>query len=150
VSMLTTEIKDWIGHTEAPITVEVSRREIVKYAIATEQVRPEYLSGDEAPPMFIFGLFRPILPMVRLGPDGLPPPGAMPELPLKRIMAGGTKMTVHRPMRAGDVLTGTRTLTDIFEKEGRQGPLIFLVSTLSVVDATGASVMDETGTRIAR
>jgi 3-methylfumaryl-CoA hydratase len=150
VSLLTPEIKDWIGHAEPLMTVEVSRREIIKYAIATEQTRPAYLAGDEAPPMFVFGLFRPLVPMDTLGPDGLPPPGAMPDLPLKRIMAGGTKMTIHRPMRPGDVLLGTRTLTDIFEKDGRQGPLIFLVNTLSVVDRDGEPVMDEIGTRIAR
>ena len=40
-----------------------SRRDIVRYAIATEQVQQKYLDGDEAPPMFVFNLFgvpRPI------------------------------------------------------------------------------------------
>ena len=126
MSLLTPEIKSWIGRSEPPMTAEVSRREIIKYAIATEQVRPAYRDGDEAPPMFVFGLFRPLVPMDTLGPDGLAPTAAMPELPLKRIMAGGTKMIIHRPIRPGQTLIGTRTLTDIFDKEGRQGPLNLL------------------------
>ncbi|MBM4204612.1 MAG: MaoC family dehydratase, partial [Gammaproteobacteria bacterium] len=50
--MLTAEHKAWIGREEAPVHVEVSRRDIIKYAIATEQTQPKYLAGDEAPPMF--------------------------------------------------------------------------------------------------
>ena len=150
MSLLTPEIKSWIGHSEPPITVEVSRREIVKYAVATEQVRQVYLDGDEAPPMFAFGLFRPVVPLDALGPDGLPLMTAMPELPLKRIMAGGTRLTIHRPVRPGQTLVGTRFITDIFEKEGRQGPLIFVVTELGVTTAAGEPVMAETQTRIAR
>ena len=148
--LLTPEIKRWIGHSEPPVTSEVSRREIQKYAIATEQVREEYLSGEEAPPMFVFGLFRAMVPIDDLGPDGIAPPSGLPELPLKRIMAGGTKMNIHRPIRGGETLVGTRVLVDIFEKEGRQGPLIFMVNELRVTTEDGEPVMDEIQTRIAR
>ncbi len=150
MSLLSPEIKSWIGRAEPAMTVEVSRREIVKYAVATEQVRPAYLDGDEAPPMFVFGLFRPVVPMDTLGPDGLAPTAAMPELPLKRIMAGGTKMIIHAPIRPGETLIGTRTLIDIFEKEGKQGRLIFLVHELRVTTQAGEPVMEEIQTRIAR
>ncbi len=150
MSMLTPEIKSWIGHREQPITVEVSRRDIIKYAIATEQVRQVYLDGDEAPPMFAYGLFRPVVPLDALGPDGLPPTGATPDLPLKRMMAGGTKLTIHRPIRSGETLVGTRTIVDIFEKEGRQGPLIFLLVELRVITEDGEPVLEEIQTRIAR
>tara|TARA_A100001037_G_scaffold279376_1_gene281159 strand:- start:874 stop:1326 length:453 start_codon:yes stop_codon:yes gene_type:complete len=150
MTLLTPDIKQWIGHAEPSITVEVSRREIQKYAVATEQVRETYLRGDEAPPMFVFGLFRPMIPMSSLGPDGLAPPSGLPELPLKRIMAGGTKMRIHRPIRGGETLVGTRVLADIFEKEGRQGPLIFMVTELRVTTETGEPVMEEIQTRIAR
>jgi len=150
MALLTPDIKAWIGRSEPPVRVEVTRREIVKYAIATEQVRACYLQGDEAPPMFVFGLFRPVVPIDALGPDGIAPAGSMPELPLKRIMAGGTKMRIHRPIRPGESVVGTRTLVDITEKEGRQGPLIFMVSELRVATADGEPLMDEIMTRIAR
>ncbi len=148
--LLTPEIRSWIGHREPPVTVEVSRRDIVKYAIATEQTRRAYLDGDEAPPMFAFGLFRPVTPLDALGPDGLPPAAAMPELPLKRTMAGGIRLTVHRPVRPGDTLVGVRAIADIFEKEGRRGPLIFVVTELAIATGAGAPVMEETLTRIVR
>ena len=150
MTLLTPDIKSWIGHSEPPITVEVNRRDIIKYAIATEQVRQAYLDGDEAPPMFAFGLFRPVVPLDALGPDGLAPMGPMPDLPLKRIMAGGIRMTIHLPIRPGQTLVGTRSFADIFEKEGKQGHLIFLVNELRVTTEAGEPVMEEMQTRIAR
>lgn len=150
MSLLTPEITAWIGRSEEPLTVTVSRRDIVKYAIATEQTRRAFRDGDEAPPMFVSSLFRPVVPMHRLGADGLPPSTAAPELPLKRRMAGGYRLIVHRTVHPGDTLTGVRVLADIYEKQGRQGPLIFLVNELTVTDADGRPVLNETQTRIAR
>lgn len=150
VGMVDDAAKAWIGRTQPPVTVEVTRRDIQKYAIATEQRQQKYLDGDEAPPMFLFGLLRPVVPMEQLGPDGIAQDGFLPELPLKRVMAGGTQMKFHRPMAPGDVLTATRTLADIREKAGSTGPLIFIDYHLIVVDADGAPVVEETTTRIIR
>lgn len=144
------EARAWIGRSQPPVTVEATRRDIQKYSVATEQRRQKYLDGDEAPPMFLFGLLRPIVPLNQLGPDGIANDAFLPDLPLKRVMAGGVKMTFHRPIRAGDVLTATRTLSDIQEKQGSTGPLIFLTYDLNVVDAAGAPVVDERTTRIVR
>ena len=150
MSLLTADILSWIGYTEPPMTVEVCRREIIKYALATEQQRQSYLDGDEAPPMFVFNLFRPLVPMDALAADGLPPTGAMPSLPLARRMAGGMRLVIHKRVRCQQVLTGVRRIADIFEKNGRQGPLIFLVNELRVVSADDDLVMQAQQTRIAR
>jgi hypothetical protein len=48
MTLLTEEHRRWIGHEDPPVTVEVSRRDIVKYAIATGQLQEKYLRGDEA------------------------------------------------------------------------------------------------------
>lgn len=149
--LLTDEHRAWIGQASTPITVEVSRRDIVRYAIATEQVLQRYLDGDEAPPMFIFNLFGVPRPISELRADGLPRgTGGGPKLPLARVMAGGTEMRLHRPIRPGDVLTGTSRIVDMYEKQGSQGPLIFTVRELRVTDADGAPVLEEIQTSIAR
>ena len=150
-SFLTDEHRAWIGREDAPIQVEVSRRDIVKYSIATEQVLERYLSGDEAPPMFIFNLFGALRPIAELRPDGLQRGrGAGPKLPLQRVMAGGTELIQHRPIRPGDSLTGTHRIVDMYEKQGSQGPLIFTVRSLRVTDADGEPVLEEIQTSIAR
>lgn len=149
-SLLTDEHRAWIGRAEAPVEVEISRRDIVKYSIATEQIQEKYLQGEEAPPMFVFNLFRPLHPLDRLRPDGLPGEAGGPELPLQRVMAGGTEIRCHRPIRPGDRLVGRWSITDMFEKQGSTGPLIFIVSTLEVTTADGEPVLEEIQTRIAR
>jgi 3-methylfumaryl-CoA hydratase len=150
-TLLTAEHKAWIGREEAPVHVEVSRRDIIKYAIATEQTLPQYLAGDEAPPMFIFNLFGPMRQVSEMRHDGLPRgTGSGPRLPLQRVMAGGTELIISRPIRPGDRLTGVQRIVDMYEKEGSQGPLIFTVRSLQVTDADGQPVLEEIQTAIAR
>ncbi len=148
--LLTPEILAAIGQAEPPMRVEVTRREIMKYAVATEQRLEKYLRGDEAPPMFVFGAFRDVVPLAELGPDGIARSSAMPELPLKRVMAGGFRFQYSRPIRPGDVLVSTRVLADIHEKQGASGPLIFLVYERRVATEAGEPVLTETQTRIVR
>ncbi len=148
--LITPEIRAWIGRSDTPQRIEVKRRDIVKYAIATEQRLDKYRSGDEAPPMFLFGADQPIVALDELGPDGLRSDPLLPELPLKRVMAGGIRQRYHRPIKPGDVLLIKRTITDIYEKRGSTGPLIFVVCDISVTTEDGTLVLVETQTKIVR
>ena len=151
MTLLTEEHTAWIGSTEPPVRVEISRRDIQKYAAATEQQQQRFLDGDEAPPMFIFNLFSDIPQLGDLRSDGLARGRrGGPGLPLKRVMAGGTEIRQHRPIRPGDELTGTRMITDMYEKQGSSGPLIFTVRQLTITDADGELVMEEIQTSINR
>jgi len=93
---------------------------------------------------------RRIGPIDELGPDGIPSASLLPDLPLKRVMAGGTKTRYFRSVKPGDVLVATRSFADIFEKQGAQGPLIFLVYKLDVRTEAGEPVIEELQTRIVR
>jgi 3-methylfumaryl-CoA hydratase len=148
--LITPEIRAWVGRVEPTPRVEVTRRDIIKYAVATGQRQAKYLRGDEAPPMFLWGALRAVVPIDALGPDGLPPSSMLPELPLKRVMAGGTKTRYTRPVKPGDVLVGKRTLSDIYSKQGSSGPLIFVVVETQVETEAGEPIMRETQTRIVR
>ena len=88
-NLLTLEIKDWIGRSDTPVRLDVSRRDIQKYAIATEQRVEKYQRGDEAPPMFLFNAHSPLVGLDQLRSDGLTVDALLPDLPLKRVMAGG-------------------------------------------------------------
>jgi hydroxyacyl-ACP dehydratase HTD2-like protein with hotdog domain len=148
--LLTEELLGHIGRQGPPRTETVDRRDLRKYAIATGQRLAKYVDGDEAPPMYHVALFWDVVPLAELSPDGVSIDKLLPRFPLERAMAGGLKIDYHKPIRAGDVLTATRTLTDIYEKEGRSGPLIFYEVVMEVVDAEGAPVLTETTTRILR
>ena len=150
MSLISDEARSMTGASDPPLRIEVSRRDIVKYSVATEQKLEKYLNGDEAPPMFMFGAVRQIVPIDELGPDGIAAGSLKPELPVKRVMAGGTKTRYFRPVKPGDVLVATRSLTDMYEKSGSQGPLVFLVYKLEVKTEAGEPVMEEIQTRIVR
>ena len=42
MTLISDEARQMIGHSDAPVRVEVSRRDIIKYSIATEQVLDKY------------------------------------------------------------------------------------------------------------
>ncbi len=137
-----------IGASSPPQTEVVTRRDIRKYAIATGQRLRKYLDGDEAPPTFHVALFWPVVPLDELSPDGVAFDWLFPEVAGMRPLAGGLKVEFHRPIRPGDVLTSTRTLTDIYEKQGSSGPLIFIEVVMEVVNASREPVLTEKTTRI--
>ena len=150
MSLIPGAARAMIGQSDPPIRVEIVRRDIVKYAVATEQRQRKFLEGDEAPPMFLFGALRPVVPISALGPDGIAAGSLLPDLPLKRVMAGGSRTRYFRAVKPGDVLVAIRSLADIYEKSGTQGPLIFLVYKLDVRTEAGEPVIEETQTRIVR
>lgn len=148
--LLTSELLSNIGKS-APVKKElVTRRDIRKYSVATEQRLEKYLNGNEAPPMFHIALFWDVVEQGELSRDGLSSDTLLPEFPLKRAMAGGWKIDYHRPIYPGDELVSSRTLTDIYEKTGSSGPLIFYQITTNIETDSGAPVLTEKITRILR
>ena len=149
-SLLTADLLANIGQSAPPKTELVTRRDIRKYSVATGQRQQKYLAGNEAPPMFHLALFWDVVELDQLTPDGLSIDALLPNFPLERAMAGGLKIEYHKPILAGDVLVATRTLTDIYEKQGSQGPLIFYEVVMKVETESGDPVVTETATRILR
>lgn len=148
--LLTDDHLRHIGRASDPRTELVTRRDIRKYAVATGQRRRCYLDGDEAPPLFYIALFWEVVELDRLGADGVFIDELVPEFPLKRALAGGVSAEFHRPIVPGDLLTARRTLSDIYEKSGSRGPLIFYVIDTEIHDRDGAPVLTERATRIMR
>lgn len=139
-----------IGRRSAPRREIVTRRDIRKYAVATGNRQRKYLDGDEAPPLFHLSLFWDVVELDSLTPDGLCVDPLLPQFPLQKAMAGGSRIQYHQPIRPGQWLTATRTLSDIYTKEGRSGALIFYVVTTAVVNDEGEPVVTEQTTRILR
>ena len=150
MSVLTDEVLAYIGRQDEPRTEVVTRRDLRKYAIATGQKLKRYLDGDEAPPLYHVALFWDVVPMEELSPDGVSIDKLLPKFPLEKAMAGGLNIQYHDKIRAGDTLIARRTLTDIYEKEGRSGPLIFYEIVMTVERDDGTAVLIEKTTRLLR
>lgn len=150
MSHLTPEMLAHVGQSRPPARELATRREIRKYSVATRQVQSKYLDGDEAPPLFYVALFWDVVSLDRMTEDGLSVDPLLPELPFPRVMAGGIKTKYFRPIRCGDELVATRTLTDLYEKEGKSGALCFYEVTTSIENGDSDPVLVEKSTRILR
>ncbi len=139
-----------IGRQSEPRREIVTRRDIRKYAVATGSRQRKYLDGDVAPPMFHVPLFWDVVELDQLTPDGVSIDTLLPKFPLERAMAGGLDIEYLKPIHPGDWLTAVRTLTAIYEKEGRSGPLIFYEVVMEIRDDDGDMVVREKTTRILR
>jgi hydroxyacyl-ACP dehydratase HTD2-like protein with hotdog domain len=148
--LLSPELLANIGRRSEPRRELVTRRDIRKYAIATGNRQRKYLDGDQAPPMFHVALFWDVVERNELSPDGVSIDTLLPNFPLERAMAGGLAIEYLRPIHPGEWLTATRTLTDIYEKRGRSGPLIFYEVDMEIVNEAGEPVIREKTTRILR
>lgn len=149
-SLLDEKLLSHIGRSEPSRTELVTRRDIRKYSVATGQRLRKFLDGDVAPPLFHIALFWEVVELDQLLPDGLSVDPLLPDFPLKRAMAGGWNISYHRPILPGDELVMKRTLSDIYEKTGSSGPLIFYELTREVLSRSGALVLGEKITRILR
>lgn len=116
-----------IGTRTDPVTVLIERGRLRLFAKATGQVDPVYTDVDAAraaghrdlvvPPTFLFGLElerpEPFAWMTSLGID------------MADVLHGTQSFTYDALAYAGDELTATSTITDVFSKKG--GALDFVV-----------------------
>ncbi len=149
-NLLTSDLLANIGRSSLPREELVTRRDIRKYSVATDQRLEKFLAGDEAPPMFHVALFWDVVELNELTPDGVSVDSLLPKFPLQRAMAGGLKIDYHKAIHPGDVLVSTRVLTDIYEKQGSQGPLIFYEVVMEVANKSGDPVLTQKTTQILR
>lgn len=162
VSLITDEIRAWIGRETPPWTIEASKLDIRRFAVATDDLNLLYLDeeyakqschgGMLAPPLFYMAPLTNPVPESELRPDGLPYEGKfpIPPTPLPRLMDGGTEIEFFAPIRVGDTLTGRCKIVDIYQKEGRTGPLIFIVRESRFTNQKGELVLVEKGAAILR
>lgn len=100
------------------------------------------LAPAAVPPGLHWCLMPDLAAPDQIGRDGTPRQGLfVPELPLPRRMWAGGEMTFARAIQPGEAVRRVTTITDIADKTGASGPLIFVTQTSvwSVGDAAAIS-----------
>jgi len=149
--VVTDEVRAWIGRRFDPITYEVEPTGIRLFARTMGYTDPIFYDREEArrrgyPDLVApFGYFgAPVY-----NPAARPAnPLRLPELPLKRRLNGGTVIEYAREVCAGDVLTATPIIRDIYERQGRTGPMAFIVLEMEFTDQEGQLVARQQTTLI--
>ena len=105
---------------------------VVTVAKMSGETLPEFTDPEhpdfQVPPAFLASLAAG-----RHLPIKFPKLGGIP-------MDGGKAVTTIHPVRVGAPLTGRTHLHDIYDKTGRSGRMIFLVSRMQIFDASGTHV----------
>jgi 3-methylfumaryl-CoA hydratase len=132
-------LRQWIGKTES-MSDAVTPVPLAALA-ATLDIEPP---AGTLPPLWHWLYFLPIHRRSELGPDGHPHRGGfLPPVPLPRRMWAGGRLEFHLPLRSGDRITRTSKIVDVQFKEGRTGPLVFVLVRHEISNAEGVAVTEE-------
>jgi len=171
-TMLTDEIRGFIGVKSETVmacdTVEAGA--VRRYAQAIMDDDPNYapgatparFGGPIAPPLYPAFMFRrplgspDVLTERALDPhfDGLVPAAGdgLPELPLhgRALLNGGSEIEFFRYARHGESVFQRSTYADIYERQSKSGPMLFVVIETDYLTETGALLMRARKTLIRR
>ncbi|MBI4307569.1 MAG: MaoC family dehydratase N-terminal domain-containing protein [Chloroflexi bacterium] len=148
-SLITPEIRSLLGKEDTfPGADPVEKGTIKRYCLAVGDLNPLYL--DEAyarrmrhgrliaPSTFIFDVSNNYA--APFGADGRPASRVRLPPPLTRIARGGNEYEWLQPIGPGDLITATRRIAEMTEKQGRSGPLVFVISETRYTNQKGEKV----------
>lgn len=144
-SVITEELRSFIGVESNSATYEIERHAVGRFACAVGDPNPLYSDEIVARKSSFGGLVAPPTFLRSLLPGAYPKP--YPE-PFAHILDGGSKYRFHVPVRVGDRITVTRRIVDLFEKQGSLGTMLFKISEISYVNQLGQVAATQTTTTI--
>ena len=79
-----------------------------------------------------------------IGPDGHPKRGSfLPPVPLPRRMWAGGRLEFLQPLHVGERVERTSHVADVTAKEGRSGPLVFVLVRHEIAGERGLAIVEE-------
>jgi 3-methylfumaryl-CoA hydratase len=136
-------LREWRGKTESR-SDEVTSAPIAALSATLDRDDPFPQAGDALPPLWHWLYFLPIPRQSELGPDGHAKRGGfLPPVPLPRRMFAGDRVQFHRPLRVGEKISRLSRIVDVNHKQGRSGPLVFVVVRHEISDREGLALVEE-------
>ena len=160
--MLPEEVTKFIGKAGGTSIFGVEREAIRRFADSVDDSNPLYWDEEYAknarygsiiaPPGFICAPWFSGRP-VKWGKRGATSAeGAQrPDLAKAgygRVLDGGVEWEFFAPVRAGDTITASSKIANIFEREGRSGKMAFVISETTYTNQNGDVVATTHGTSI--
>lgn len=138
-----TDFSRWVGKTET-IRDQVTAAPMAALSATLDREDAYPQPGDPVPPLWHWLFFLPVHRQSQLGPDGHAEPGDfMPPSPLPRRMWAGGRFEFHHPLRVGDIVSRESRIVDVSAKQGRTGPLLFVVVRHEVSNEQGIALFEE-------
>jgi acyl dehydratase len=144
-SIITDELRSAIGLESNPVTYDIERHAVERFASAIGDSSPLYFDEVSAKESSYGDLIAPPTFFRSLLPGEYPTP--FPE-PFAHILDGGSNYKYFEPVKVGDQITVTRKIVDLFEKHGRMGAMLFKIAEISYVNQLGVLTATQTTTTI--
>jgi 3-methylfumaryl-CoA hydratase len=133
----------WIGRSETRAD-RVTPWPLAALAATLDRSDAPPRDGDAVPPLWHWLFFLPRYPTCEAGPDGHAKRGGfLPPIPLPRRMWAGGRIAFAAPLRVGDAVECASQVTDVTTKQGRSGPLAFVVVRHTIATAEGTALVEE-------
>ena len=116
-------LRNAIGVESDPITYEIEKGHIARFAEAIGDENPLYRDEIKARNSKYGGIIAPPTFYRALRPGSLPETA---ESPFTRNLDAGSDWEYFEPIRPGDRITVTIKLADVVEREGRLGKMIII------------------------
>ena len=126
-----------IGRETAPVTTEIEKGAIIKFARAIGDENPLFNDEAGARKGPYGGLIAPPTFLRSVASSRMDLPF---EIPFERVLDGGSEWEYFEPVRPGDRITVTSQFSDIYERPGRLGNMLFMVRETSYVNQAGRLV----------
>jgi 3-methylfumaryl-CoA hydratase len=143
VPLTISHLEDWIGRTETSVD-RITPAPLAALSATLDRDDPPPESGDPLPPLWHWLFFLPIPRQSELGSDGHAVRGGfLPPVTLPRRMWAGSRIELHQSLQVGDAITRTSSIVSIKQKEGRTGPLVFVIVRHQISNEKGLAITDE-------
>jgi 3-methylfumaryl-CoA hydratase len=136
-------LREWIGRTEQAAD-RITAAPVAALSATLDRDDPLPREGDALPPLWHWLYFLPKHRQSELAEDGHPKLGGfLPPVPLPSRMWAGSRLEFPGALRIGDEAARTSRIVDVKLKEGRTGPLIFVVARHEVANSEGVAIVEE-------
>lgn len=133
------ELAHLLGKTGHPFVFQVDQRHIRQFAEAIGDTNPLYTDEQYAKTTVHGGIIAPPSFPIAISPDN----GEELDLGLDygRMLHGEQQFIYTRSIRPADILSCQLKVTDVYEREGKNGKMEFLVLDTEITDEAGNHVV---------
>ena len=137
------QLRQWIGRGQEVSDV-VTAAPLACLNATLDRDDPEPRIGDLLPPSGHWLYFLSATRQSELDANGHAKKGNfLPPVPLERRMWAGGHLHFQAPLRVGDAITRSSEIMDVTLKEGKSGPLVFVVVRHRVSGPDGLAIEED-------
>ena len=136
----------YIGQESPPAVTEIEKGHIEAFAQAIEDPNALWNDEVEARRSRYGGLIAPPTFLRAVRTERLQQPS--PDIPLTRLLDGGSEWEYFEPVRAGDSITAVSRVVDVFDRTGRLGQMLFIIAQTTYTNQLNQLVATQKNTLI--